>query len=99
MLATAAEGLRVGKISGAVGTFAHIGPDAEEREWLFQVVESRRFLPPNDPIDRRALLYLDDHRTRGESVLPPAAYVEMALEVEQIIREAVTVLYRVHARP
>ena len=27
----AAEELRVGKISGAVGTFAHIGPDAEER--------------------------------------------------------------------
>jgi adenylosuccinate lyase len=27
----AAEGLRVGKISGAVGTFAHIGPEAEER--------------------------------------------------------------------
>jgi adenylosuccinate lyase len=30
-LRAAAEGLRVGKISGAVGTFAHIGPDAEER--------------------------------------------------------------------
>jgi len=29
--ADAAEDLRVGKISGAVGTFAHIGPDAEER--------------------------------------------------------------------
>ncbi|MFN0171803.1 MAG: adenylosuccinate lyase [Bryobacteraceae bacterium] len=27
----AAEDLRFGKISGAVGTFAHIGPDAEER--------------------------------------------------------------------
>lgn len=27
----AAEDIRVGKISGAVGTFAHIGPDAEER--------------------------------------------------------------------
>jgi adenylosuccinate lyase len=27
----AAEAMRVGKISGAVGTFAHIGPDAEER--------------------------------------------------------------------
>ena len=27
----AAEELRVGKISGAVGTFAHIGPEAEER--------------------------------------------------------------------
>ncbi len=27
----AAEELRVGKISGAVGTFAHIGPDVEER--------------------------------------------------------------------
>jgi len=27
----AAEDLRVGKISGAVGTFAHIGPEAEER--------------------------------------------------------------------
>jgi adenylosuccinate lyase len=27
----AAEDLRVGKISGAVGTFGHIGPDAEER--------------------------------------------------------------------
>jgi adenylosuccinate lyase len=26
----AAEGLRVGKISGAVGTFAHIGPEVEE---------------------------------------------------------------------
>ncbi len=26
----AAEDLRVGKISGAVGTFAHIGPEAEE---------------------------------------------------------------------
>ncbi len=29
-LEAAAEGLRVGKISGAVGTFAHIGPEAEE---------------------------------------------------------------------
>jgi adenylosuccinate lyase len=27
---TAAEGLRVGKTSGAVGTFAHIGPEVEE---------------------------------------------------------------------
>ena len=30
-LGAAAEDLRVGKISGAVGTFAHIGPEAEER--------------------------------------------------------------------
>jgi adenylosuccinate lyase len=30
-LEAAAEGLRVGKISGAVGTFAHIGPEVEER--------------------------------------------------------------------
>src|ERR1700730_1404413 len=30
-LKAAAEGLRVGKISGAVGTFGHIGPEAEER--------------------------------------------------------------------
>jgi adenylosuccinate lyase len=30
-LLAAAEGLRVGKISGAVGTFGHIGPEAEER--------------------------------------------------------------------
>jgi adenylosuccinate lyase len=30
-LAAAAEDLRAGKISGAVGVFAHIGPDAEER--------------------------------------------------------------------
>jgi adenylosuccinate lyase len=30
-LGAAAEGLRVGKISGAVGTFGHIGPEAEER--------------------------------------------------------------------
>src|SRR5271157_3694058 len=30
-LRTAAEDLRVGKISGAVGTFAHIGPEVEER--------------------------------------------------------------------
>jgi adenylosuccinate lyase len=30
-LLAAAEGLRVGKISGAVGTFAHIGPEAEAR--------------------------------------------------------------------
>jgi adenylosuccinate lyase len=29
--ANAAEELRVGKISGAVGTFAHIGPEAEEK--------------------------------------------------------------------
>lgn len=29
--AAAAEEIRVGKISGAVGTFAHIGPEAEER--------------------------------------------------------------------
>ena len=29
-LEAAAEGLRVGKISGAVGTFGHIGPEAEE---------------------------------------------------------------------
>ena len=28
---TAAEDIRVGKISGAVGTFGHIGPEAEER--------------------------------------------------------------------
>jgi len=30
-LDAAAEDLRVGKISGAVGTFGHIGPDAEEK--------------------------------------------------------------------
>lgn len=30
-LEAAAEDLRVGKISGAVGTFAHIGPDVEEQ--------------------------------------------------------------------
>jgi adenylosuccinate lyase len=30
-LDAAAEALRVGKISGAVGTFAHIGPEAEEK--------------------------------------------------------------------
>src|SRR6202140_2925029 len=30
-LSNAAEDLRVGKISGAVGTFGHIGPDAEEK--------------------------------------------------------------------
>ncbi len=30
-LSAAAEGMRVGKISGAVGTFGHIGPQAEER--------------------------------------------------------------------
>src|SRR5947209_2166318 len=30
-LRAAAEGLRVGKISGAVGTFGQIGPEAEER--------------------------------------------------------------------
>jgi adenylosuccinate lyase len=30
-LGAAAEGLRVGKISGAVGTFGHIGPEAEEK--------------------------------------------------------------------
>ena len=30
-LRAAAEGLRVGKISGAVGTFGHIGPEAEGR--------------------------------------------------------------------
>ena len=30
-LRAAAEDLRVGKVSGAVGTFAHIGPEAEER--------------------------------------------------------------------
>src|SRR5205807_1314551 len=30
-LRAAAEALRVGKISGAVGTFGHIGPEAEER--------------------------------------------------------------------
>ena len=29
--AAAAEEMRVGKISGAVGTFAHIGPEAEEK--------------------------------------------------------------------
>jgi adenylosuccinate lyase len=29
--ASASEGMRVGKISGAVGTFAHIGPEAEEK--------------------------------------------------------------------
>lgn len=29
--ATAADEIRVGKISGAVGTFAHIGPEAEEK--------------------------------------------------------------------
>jgi adenylosuccinate lyase len=30
-LETAAEDIRVGKMSGAVGTFAHLGPEAEER--------------------------------------------------------------------
>src|SRR4029078_11890404 len=30
-LEAAAEGLRVGKISGALGTLGHMGPEAEER--------------------------------------------------------------------
>jgi adenylosuccinate lyase len=30
-LETAAEDLRIGKVSGAVGTFAHIGPEVEEK--------------------------------------------------------------------
>ncbi|MEO8100453.1 MAG: adenylosuccinate lyase [Acidobacteriota bacterium] len=34
-LSAAAEDLRVGKISGAVGTFGHIGPEAEERICAF----------------------------------------------------------------
>ncbi len=33
----AADDIRVGKISGAVGTFAHIGPQAEERICAFLV--------------------------------------------------------------
>lgn len=35
--------------------FEHIS-DAEERNWLFDAVESGRFRPPKDPLDRRLLL-------------------------------------------
>ncbi len=46
-LESAAEDLRVGKISGAVGTFGHIGPQAEER------ICARLRLKPARPLLRR----------------------------------------------
>lgn len=35
--------------------FEHL-EDAEERKWWEEAVESRRYAPPNDPIDEMALL-------------------------------------------
>jgi adenylosuccinate lyase len=45
----AREQIRVGKISGAVGTFAHISPDAEERDLRATEPESRADLLPGHP--------------------------------------------------
>ncbi|MBI3666708.1 MAG: adenylosuccinate lyase, partial [Acidobacteria bacterium] len=66
--AEAREQMRVGKISGAVGTFAHIGPDAEEK------ICARLGLAP-DPISTQVI-----QRDRHAHYLATLALIATTLE-------------------
>ncbi|PYT25733.1 MAG: adenylosuccinate lyase [Acidobacteria bacterium] len=81
-LRAAAEGLRVGKISGAVGTFAHIGPEAEER------ICARLGLAPS-PVSSQ-VIQRDRHAAYVAALALVAAGLEnIALEVRHLQRTEV----------
>src|ERR1700680_1751191 len=81
-LRTAAEDLRVGKMSGAVGTFGHIGPEAEER------ICARLGLEPA-PIASQ-VISRDRHANYVASLALLAATMEkIALEIRHLQRTEV----------
>jgi adenylosuccinate lyase len=81
-LSAAAEDLRVGKISGAVGTFAHIGPEAEE------LICARLDLKPA-PVASQ-VLQRDRHAAFVSALAMVAALCEkIALEVRHLQRTEV----------
>ncbi len=81
-LSAAAEDLRVGKISGAVGTFAHIGPEAEE------LICARLDLKPA-PVASQ-VLQRDRHAAFVSALALVAALCEkIALEVRHLQRTEV----------
>ena len=78
----AAEDLRVGKMSGAVGTFAHIGPDVEER------ICSRLKLRPAAVTSQ--VIQRDRHAAFVSALALAAALCEeIALEVRHLQRTEV----------
>ena len=78
----AAEDLRVGKISGAVGTFAHIGPEAEEK------ICARLHLRPA-PVASQ-VIQRDRHASYISTLALLAALTEkIALEVRHLQRTEV----------
>jgi len=80
--AAAAEGMRVGKISGAVGTFGHIGPEAEER-----ICQRLGLLPA--PITSQ-VISRDRHAEYVASLALIAATLEkIALEIRHLQRTEV----------
>jgi adenylosuccinate lyase len=80
--AAAAEGMRVGKISGAVGTFGHIGPQAEER-----ICQRLGLLPA--PITSQ-VISRDRHAEYVASLALIAATLEkIALEIRHLQRTEV----------
>ncbi len=81
-LRAAAEGLRVGKISGAVGMFAHIGPEAEER------ICARLGLTPS-PVSSQ-VIQRDRHAAFVSTLaLVTAGLENIALEVRHLQRTEV----------
>ncbi|HTM48179.1 MAG TPA: adenylosuccinate lyase [Bryobacteraceae bacterium] len=81
-LRAAAEGLRVGKVSGAVGTFAHIGPEAEER------ICARLGLAPAAVASQ--VIQRDRHAAYVSALALVAALLEkIALEVRHLQRTEV----------
>ena len=81
-LNTASEDLRVGKISGAVGTFGHIGPDAEEK------ICARLGLRPADIASQ--VIARDRHAFWISSLALIAATLEkIALEIRHLQRTEV----------
>ncbi len=76
---TAAEGLRVGKTSGAVGTFAHIGPEVEERICARLGLEPARAATQVIQRDRHAALV-------AALALATALCEKIALEVRHLQR-------------
>jgi adenylosuccinate lyase len=79
---TAAEGLRVGKTSGAVGTFAHIGPEVEERICARLGLEPARAATQVIQRDRHAALV-------AALALATALCEKIALEVRHLQRTEV----------
>lgn len=81
-LAAAAENIRYGKISGAVGTFAHIGPEAEE------LICSQLGLKPA-PIASQVVSRDRHAEFLGALALLAAALEKIALEIRHLQRTEV----------